>query len=243
MATSRLRDARPLPVQLADRLRERISNGDWEPGHRLPSEQQLAGEYGVSRATVRSALRRLAESGLLRVRQGAGTFVTSHGGGIRAGLQDLRSTSRIIAEQGYTCEVVYRLREHRLATQEEARRFDSTGPLRVVALQRSFLADDDVVAFEHDLINAEALPDDVDTDEITGSVFEYLEPHNLLPAQAVARVHAVHDPSIGWGPGRPETPLYVCLDQVHYLAGGEPITWSRTWFVEDKFEFVLVRSR
>ena len=243
MATRRLRDARPLPVQLADQVRQRISDGDWEPGHRLPSEQQLADEYGVSRATVRSALRRLAESGLLRVRQGAGTFVTSHRDGIRTGLQDLRSTSRIIAEQGYTCQVVYRLREHRQATEDEVRRLDSTGPLRVIALQRSFLADGEVVAFEHDLMNAEALPDDADTDEITGSVFEYLEPHDLLPAQAVARVHAVHDPSVGWGPGRPETPLYVCLDQVHYLAGGEPITWSRTWFVEDKFEFVLVRSR
>ena len=243
MATRRLRDARPLPLQLADQVRQRIGDGDWGPGHRLPSEQQLADEYGVSRATVRSALRRLAESGLLRVRQGAGTFVTSHGNGIRTGLQDLRSTSRIIAEQGYTCQVVYRLREHRQATQDEVQRLDSTGPLRVIVLERSFLADGEVVAFEHDLINAEALPDTVDAADITGSVFDFLEPFGLVPTQAVARVHAVHDASIGWGPGRPQTPQYVRLEQVHYLTDGAPITWSRTWFVENKFEFTLVRSR
>ena len=159
--TNPLRNARPLPAQLADRLRERIADGQWEPGHRLPSEQELAIEYGVSRPTVRSAVARLVDSGMLRVRHGAGTFVTSHQGGIQAGLQELRSTSRIIAEQGYNCEVVYRSRELRAATAEEAERFGGTAGLPVIAIERCFLADDEVVAFEHDLINAEILPANV----------------------------------------------------------------------------------
>jgi GntR family transcriptional regulator len=241
--TKPLRDARPLPAQLADRLRERIAEGVWGPGHRLPSEQELALEYGVSRPTVRSAVARLADSGILRVRHGAGTFVTSHQGGIKAGLQELRSTSRIIAEQGHACEVVYRSRELRKATPDEAGRFGAAAGLPVIAIERCFLADDDVVAFEYDLINAEILPAGVGPDDISGSVFEFLEPFGLLPAQAVAHVRAVHDRGVGWGPRRPTRPLYVCLDQVHYLPDGTAMSWSQAFFVDDKFEFTLVRSR
>jgi len=237
-----LRDARPLPAQLEDRLRQRIADGHWEPGHRLPSEQDLATEYGVSRPTVRSAVARLVDSGVLRVRQGAGTFVTSHRSGIRAGLQELRSTSRLIAEQGYACEVVYRSRELRPATAEEAERFDGRAGLPVIAIERCFLADDEVVAFEHDLISAAVLPEGVAPADITGSVFEFMEPLGLLPVQAVAHVRAVHDETVGWGPRRPRQPLYVCLDQVHYLADGRAVSWSQAFFVEDKVEFTLVRS-
>jgi len=238
-----LRDARSLPARLADRLRQRILDGQWEPGHRLPSEQELATEYGVSRPTVRSAVARLVDSGMLRVRHGAGTFVTSHQHGIRAGLQELRSTSRIIAEQGYSCDVAYRSRELRPATAEEAERFGGGEGLPVIAIERCFLADDEVVAFEHDLISAAVLPEDVGPADISGSVFEFMDTLSLLPVQAVAHVRAVYDETVGWGPRRPERPLYVCLDQVQYLSDGRPVSWSQAFFVEDKFEFTLMRTR
>jgi GntR family transcriptional regulator len=234
---------RPLPVQLADRLVERIGAGEWPPGSRLPSEHELAAEYGVSRPTVRSAVRRLTASGLLRVRHGAGTFVTAHAGGIRAGLQELRSTSRIIAEQGHSCEIVYRTRERRRATEEEGGLLESPGRPVVVVLERCFLSDDEVVAFERAVLNADLLPGDVDPADVTGSVFEFLEPRGLLPDQAVATVLAVHDETVGWGPGRPDPPLYLCLEQVQYLPDGGPISWSRTWFVQSRFVFGLVRTR
>src|SRR5258706_6706282 len=68
-------------ISLADSaanvLRDRISNGAWKVGDKLPVEPQLAGLLGVSRGTVRAAIRSLVVSGLLDVRQGAGTFVVS----------------------------------------------------------------------------------------------------------------------------------------------------------------------
>ena len=57
-------------------LRERIASGDLPAGRRLPSEPTLAAEQGVSRVTLRRALDRLAEEGLVSRRVGAGTFVT-----------------------------------------------------------------------------------------------------------------------------------------------------------------------
>ncbi|MFG1420957.1 FadR/GntR family transcriptional regulator [Roseixanthobacter liquoris] len=64
---------------LAQRLREEISSGRLRPGERLPTEQQLAGTYGVSRPIVREAVGRLKHDGLVLTRQGAGAFVAEPG--------------------------------------------------------------------------------------------------------------------------------------------------------------------
>lgn len=55
-------------------LRDRIANGRLDDGGPLPSEQALAAEHGVSRATVRRALGELEREGLVSRRRGAGTF-------------------------------------------------------------------------------------------------------------------------------------------------------------------------
>ena len=56
-------------------IMEKIINGDWEPGVKIPSENELCGTLGVSRHTVRSVLNKLNALGLLETRHGEGTFV------------------------------------------------------------------------------------------------------------------------------------------------------------------------
>jgi DNA-binding FadR family transcriptional regulator len=61
--------------QVIGQLRDAISKGEWPVGHRIPTEGALAETLGVGRNTVREAVRALAHSGLLEVRQGDGTYV------------------------------------------------------------------------------------------------------------------------------------------------------------------------
>ena len=63
----------PLWAQLAGELLVRVSSGDYRAG--FPTEAELACEFEVSRATVRAAIRRLRDEGLLDARRGSGTFV------------------------------------------------------------------------------------------------------------------------------------------------------------------------
>ena len=68
------------PRQLAsdaahDRLRGQILGGDLEPGDPLPSERALSEELGINRHAVREALKRLQQSGLVRISQGGATRV------------------------------------------------------------------------------------------------------------------------------------------------------------------------
>jgi GntR family transcriptional repressor for pyruvate dehydrogenase complex len=73
-----VRRVRKAYEQVADQLRDLIMAGDLRPGHRLPNESSLSREFGVSRATVREALRVLAAQDLIRTAKGAsgGSFIT-----------------------------------------------------------------------------------------------------------------------------------------------------------------------
>ncbi len=56
-------------------LKQRIAQGGWQPGTRLPSERELVQQFGCARMTVHRALRELEEEGLIERRQGSGSFV------------------------------------------------------------------------------------------------------------------------------------------------------------------------
>lgn len=64
-----------LPAAIARELRQAIHDGGFTSGEKLPTERQLAGHYGASRATVRTALREVEAGGLISRRVGSGTFV------------------------------------------------------------------------------------------------------------------------------------------------------------------------
>ncbi len=67
----------PLPLyrQLAEILLEGIRSGNYSPGDRIPSEPQLAKDYGIGRPTVRQAIDVLVRQRLLSRRRGSGTYV------------------------------------------------------------------------------------------------------------------------------------------------------------------------
>ena len=62
--------------EIAVHVRRRITGGDLLHGERLPPERTFADQFGVSRGTVRDALRRLEKSGFVEKRPGSGTYVT-----------------------------------------------------------------------------------------------------------------------------------------------------------------------
>ena len=60
-----------------EKIRERIVSGAWGAGDRLPRESELAAELGLSRNSLREAVRALSQLRVLEVRQGDGTYVSS----------------------------------------------------------------------------------------------------------------------------------------------------------------------
>lgn len=68
-------DNRSPVQQVADDLRARIESGELPPGHKLPVTHELVAKYGVSNETLRHAVGRLKNAGLLETKRGVGTFV------------------------------------------------------------------------------------------------------------------------------------------------------------------------
>jgi GntR family transcriptional regulator len=242
-ATRIIFEGRQRPAIVAEELRERLLAGEWSPGTRLPSEAALATHYGVSRGTIRTALIRLEGAGFIRIRHGKGSFVTNLLPSIKASLHELRSMTATIANAGHQPEMVYRRQELRLPTGEERERLEIPATIPVLYLERSILADSQVVAFDYDVINAELLPHDFDPGTLSGSLYSYLETVDLLPQRAVADVRPILSEEVGWGDGRSSTGLYLLLDELQFLNTDEILLWSRAYFVEDRFNFTLLRRR
>ena len=67
-----------LSDQVAEQLEGMIAAGNLQPGERLPAERQLSERLGISRPSLREAIQKLANKGLLNTRQGGGTFVAEN---------------------------------------------------------------------------------------------------------------------------------------------------------------------
>ena len=63
-------------LQIADQIRERVLDGDWRAGERIPSIRELAVELGVNPNTVTKSYQRLMDRGIISSRRGLGYFVS-----------------------------------------------------------------------------------------------------------------------------------------------------------------------
>lgn len=97
---------------IVDQIKVLIRDGRLQPGDRLPSERELCQRFGVSRVTVREALRVLEAGGLLTIRVGAhgGAFLTSPTTErLSEGLADLISVSRLTAANVTEARIIVEL--------------------------------------------------------------------------------------------------------------------------------------
>lgn len=92
--------SRPEPLwhQAEQALRALIADGTWPDGTQLPNEGKLSEMLGVSRITIRHALRNIEEAGLLRREHGRGTFVRTST--VTAGVRGLTSFTQEMADRG-----------------------------------------------------------------------------------------------------------------------------------------------
>ncbi len=150
-------DSKPAPLyeQVDARIRERLIDREWQPGTMIPSEQQLAVEFGVSQGTVRRAIDTLVSESILSRRQGMGTFV--------AKLTDRRALYlyfNIIADDGTSSvpESVLLSKSSRKATAVEAATLGITRAGRVHVFERVRLLKDEPVLLETIVVATEMFP-------------------------------------------------------------------------------------
>ena len=125
----------PRYALLAETLRDGMRDGKWSPGDLLPSEAMLCRQFGVSRGTVVKAIDVLLAEGLLRRRQGVGTFVTRPA--LHRSPGYLLGFSETVRRQGRT--PTHRLLRQRRLTGREALQYGCDEP--ALLLERARLVD------------------------------------------------------------------------------------------------------
>jgi GntR family transcriptional regulator len=168
----RLPGTRPLYQQAAQRLAEILAATP--PGSFLPSEPDLARKMGVSRATLREAMRSFEEEGRIIRRQGVGTIVTRPPRALEAGLEVLESLETLAARTSQTVEMGECQIAVRPAGEEDAAQLEVASDTPVVEVSRVILAAGRPVAFLIDVLPESLLPQDVWANGFTGSVLDLL---------------------------------------------------------------------
>lgn len=64
--------------EIYDQISSKLLDGSWAPGSRLPSEAELTTSFNVSRVSVRSAVQRFRDLGIVVTRQGSGSYVSEN---------------------------------------------------------------------------------------------------------------------------------------------------------------------
>lgn len=127
-----------LYIQLAQQLATEIAEGRWAPHARLPSENDLIKRFDVSRVTVRQAIAKLSDQGLVLRKQGKGTFVA--GPVVRHELKNLKGFYDELVSQGLNPETKL-LQFGPIETPKEVGRALKTTDAKVVFLKRLYSLD------------------------------------------------------------------------------------------------------
>src|SRR5438093_11059247 len=95
--------ASKLYEQIAEQIKQRILRGELRTGDRLPTENELAEQFGASRTGVREAMKILAQQGLIETRTGPGALVTT------ADSQAMHHSLEILMRVEHAGAVAYRM--------------------------------------------------------------------------------------------------------------------------------------
>ncbi|MCA9983706.1 MAG: GntR family transcriptional regulator [Anaerolineales bacterium] len=130
-----------MATRVAEQLRRRIRASEYPAGSRLPSEADLSRELGVSRATLRTALARLATEGLIIRRHGDGTFVNEHLQSVNGTLGGMLNFWQLIEANGQAPSIETVSVGYRPVTPSEADALQIPEAAEALTLVRLFRAD------------------------------------------------------------------------------------------------------
>ena len=238
-----LRDRRPLYVQAIDALTEMIVTGKLKTGSQLPPEEELAGQLGISRSTLREALGHLETRGLIARRQGIGTFVTiPTGPGFFGGLQRLEPFQKLAAAAGVKHSQVSKKVTILEASPELGAALNTNGGTQLVRVQ-TIEAIDEIrcMYFDDYFIYRDGLEIALDkkTESVLTYMFDECDPPLSHTRSEIFAIEASEEVAkkLDIEAGKP----VFHMEETYFAANGEIIGVGFIYFVTDRFRFYVTR--
>lgn len=239
-----LSSSAPLHVQAANYMREKIYNHEWVTDEQIPTEYELAEQLGMSRGTIRRAIKSLVEEGLLIQVQGKGTFVTQsdivHPSGTC-----LISFAESLRSQGidFTTEVLRQ--EVSTADEYHAKKLLVPEGTSILFLDRVRRVEGQPIMYLESTINLSVLPGLEEIDFNENTLFATIEQrYGRRIGHSNARYAAL---VAGEKRGRilevsTEAPV-LHLEQQIFFTDNTPVEWSNVWLRGSRYIVSTVMQR
>ena len=228
------------------RLQNELSNmiQGTPKGSKLPSEPVLAEKLGVSRATLREAMRTFESQGLLRRQQGVGTFVVGPTQLIETGLEVLESIETVADRIGLDVSMGGFEISHLEADTQQAEKLNLALGDPVVEVRRVIMAYDSPVAYLVDILPEHVIDPETLVTRFTGSVLDLLihigDPPLATSKTEISAVHAPVDVAKALNIQRGDT-LLLLRAQL-FNEDGEPMDFSHSYFLPGYFRLHIIRK-
>lgn len=228
----------PLYYQLKRFILSKIETKEWPPGYKVPSEEQLASDFGISRMTARQALTELVNEGLLYRQQGRGTFVA--GPKITQHLAKITSFTEDMVSQGKKPEA--RLLEKCIARADDevAAKLNLEPETQVMLIDRLRLADGEPLALETAYVVPFFCPSLL-SDDLRGSLNSIIQNkygHRFAYALQTLEASIASDEEAELL-GVPKRAPVLRMERVYFLQDGRPIMYVASVYRGDKYRFTV----
>lgn len=236
----------PVYAQIAEALRQTIQQKVYQVGDRIPTEAQLASQFGVNRHTIRSAIALLRDEGLLRVEQGRGTFVISTP--IRYAIGDRVRYNETLKAQGKRPTFKLLHITEILADDAIATHLETTSQTPVILLERLSFADDEPISVSSSYFPAYLFPDLVSQVQKTYNTSQQTLSVSQLLQEAYQCDHLRRSTYISARKSKPsdarllQVPIHypvLVAESVNVNRQGKIIEYGVTRFRSDRMELVF----
>jgi GntR family transcriptional regulator len=233
-------------VSTSQRLHESLGQviAAAKPGQRLPSEPDLARQLGVSRATLREAMRTFETQGLIRRQQGVGTFVLRPSHVLESGLEVLESIETLAHRIGLEVRLGEMRAERRLAKENEAEALGLAQGSEVASISRVIMAEERPVAYLIDILPVDVLDPEQLARDFNGSVLDLLIERGDPPlVDSLCDIRAAAASSdIARALNIQRGDALLCFNSCLYAVDGRNIDYSFSYFLPGYFRFHVVRE-
>ncbi len=231
----------PRYLIVIEEIRKKINNGELEPGEQLPSEAELAKELGISRNTLREALRILEEENIIIRKHGVGTFVNRKPI-FQGGIEELFSITELIEREGKKPGTEILFTGYVEPLHEDITELELKEDEQVFLVKRVRTADETPLVYCIDKVPASILPEGYKLRE--ESIFNSLKEAGVVINHAKSQIKTIayHEEISHIMNCDKHIPLLV-LRQVHFDEENHPVLYSINYFRSDQITFNVLRKR
>ncbi|MBU8878194.1 GntR family transcriptional regulator [Bacillus sp. FJAT-29790] len=235
----------PLYLTVKNTLLEAIKNKEIGDNGRLPSEQALSEKFGVSRATIRSALQSLETEGVINKRHGSSTVINTEGLQVKMRIDEFKGFFHLIKESGHQPSIA---QKNLVTVSHDSRIANFLGidyKEEVLLIQRLFTGDDIPVILASEYIPQRLLTQELKIDDIPESIFDLADMFCIdTIAHTITEIRSsMANPDQKKKLGMEKNETLIKLEETHYGKQGKPLIFSDILVRDKIIRFHSIRKR